>query len=201
MCHRLVTFIFCRMSQRPYITKLCPVLVSSVKEKYWKINPTITAMQFLEAWDTDSRWRCVKYILKIKYQHHETQQENLLVTALGLHPYSLSRQRQYKQQRLNCPWANSAQLFKRRKRPTLFPPLYTQAGVRHSVAAVRQGWCKLMSGIGWLRQGDGRAAAILCEFALWMMAEVATNGVNVQTSCETALSLSGYAWAVLEKLA
>lgn len=57
------------------------------------------------------------------------------MAALELCPYSLSRQRQYKHQRLNCPWANSAQLFKRRKWPTLFPPLYTQAGVRHSVAA------------------------------------------------------------------
>lgn len=129
--HREVTFTFYRAPRRPYIIKWCPVLVSSAKDKCQKINQSITAMQFEEVWDTDTGWEC------LKCWHHENQHENLLVTALGLYPYSSCRQRQYKHQRLNCPCANRAQLFKCRKWPTLFPPLYTQAGVSHSVAATR----------------------------------------------------------------
>lgn len=101
--------------------------------------------------------------------HHEYQQENLLVAALELCPYSLSRQRQYKHQRLNCPWASSAQLFKRRKWPTLFPPLYTQAGVRHSVAATRARliWHRVTEAGGWQS---------CCPGALPVTAEVAQMG-------------------------
>lgn len=109
----------------------------------------------------DSRWGWPKYTLRVECWHSEYQQENLLVAALELCPYSLSRQRQYKHQRLNCPWANSAQLFKRRKWPTLFPPLYTQAGVRHSVAATRarlipaRVWHRVTEAGGWQRSCPG----------------------------------------------
>lgn len=71
MCHKEVTFTFCRAPRRLFYKTSPFTFTQKKKKKVMQVNPNIATMQFKEASEIDSRRGWLKQTSEVKCQQHQ----------------------------------------------------------------------------------------------------------------------------------